>query len=666
MADDVFRGRAVIVDQMSPGLRAIREEFARLNRGISTSAAGSRRDVNAMRDSFRMIGTEIRGFTLPALSAMGLAGGGLAASVIGISRSVKGYAEKIQDLGNSSRELGLSARNIRAFELAASNVRINPGQAMQGLETFKKNAEDFQLRIGGLRDELRKLGAGDVVEAIAKARDPLDQMRIAFERMEELQKRNPAVAKRFAESMFGSAQFARMGWDELAKAMGKVGDLTKEEFERAERLNKKWNEIGKSFETLKDKILGGPLSDNMQSALGAANKGADALGQFLGKIPDSPGWGSKVEPLDPKAPSQPSNGELRLPRMIDPRRKEDTKEGTEQGVESGMEKFFQKHSSNTTGNAGGFMNAALGGTTGSLPSGGMGRWGGGGYELKGLGGGASNGQSIPAPSPGGGSRATVGGSTLDLTGSAKVGGEFMKGRERFAAELAANPALKEKLFGIVMGENKDDKAGRSVMESAMNRAVVRGTSLAQELRTTAEGGYYAGFRPGDVNRYRQRLESQLKDTLAGSNISDYATDNASQGLAARHRAKGTFPFRREYGKESFFGPDVRIGKHTKRWKALVAASEAEQRNTIGGQPVTPDDEAGVVGNARGRTFNDQWNDRIDGALGGRNMSGPTGTVNLNVTAPSGTKVEGKADGMFKEMSVKRYRQMNETGLGGGE
>jgi hypothetical protein len=98
----------------------------------------------------------------------------------------------------------------------------------------------------------------------------------------------------------------------------------------------------------------------------------------------------------------------------------------------------------------------------------------------------------------------------------------------------------------------------------------------------------------------------------------------------------------------------------------VPAVVSKQRDVIGGVPVTPEDEAGVVGNAKGRKFDDQWNDRIDGALGGRNMMSPTGTVNLSVTAPAGTKVEGKADGMFKEMSVKRYRQMGESSPTSGE
>lgn len=649
MADDVFRGRAVIVDQMTPGLRAIREEFARMNRGISTSASGSRREVDALRNSFRLIGSEIRGFTLPALSAMGLAGGGLAASVIGIAGAVKGYADKIQDLGNSSRELGLSARNIRAFELAANNVRINPGQALAGLETFKKNAEDFQLKIGGLRDELRKLGAGDVVEAIRAAKDPLDQMRIAFERMEELQKRNPAVAKRFAEAMFGSAQFARMGWDELRAAMTKVGDLTEEEFRRAERLNKKWNEIGKSFETLKDKILGGPLSDNMQSTLGAANKGADALGKLLGKIPDSPGLGSEVVPLDPnqRAPSQPSNGELRLPKMIDPRRREDTQEGTKKGVSEGMEEFFQKHSSSQTG-GGGFMNASLGGTSGSLPSGGgggSGRWGNGQFPELGRSDGTSGGTL-----PGG----------VDRSGAAAPpAGAKSENAKRIYSELRKLGHSHEQASAAL---------GHAHAESKFNPGAVgdRGTAFGfwqhrgKRWQLAQKMAKDAGASPFSPEQAARHFDFELRNGERASGnryFNSKSTRDAVTALNGYERFAGW-----QHGQRSRYSSAEGFAKSM----SGTPESVARNRDMIGGVPVTDAEKAGVVGGGGRGSFADRWGDRVDGALGGRDMGSATGTVNLNVTAPAGTKVEGKADGMFKEMAIKRYRQMNETGLGGGE
>ena len=260
----------------------------------------------------------------------------------------------------------------------------------------------------------------------------------------------------------------------------------------------------------------------------------------------------------------------------------------------------------------------------------------------------------------------------------------MEGRKRFAEELANNPALKEKLFGIVMGENKDDRAGRSVMESAMNRAVVRGTSLAAQLKLHAqsgvnEGGYYAGYRPGDVNRYRGRLEGQLADVLAGSNVSNYATDNASSWLAEKHKRNNTFRMREEYGKETFFSPDSRIRSQYERWKAMVAESEASK---VAGTPEADDidfEQGGFSRRMRGG-FSRKPNEpnaslappfgargsALDSVLGMRpQATSVQGSVNIAVSG--GAKVdEAKTSGdLFQKTRIENYKQFTPTSMGGG-
>ena len=72
----------------------------------------------------------------------------------------------------------------------------------------------------------------------------------------------------------------------------------------------------------------------------------------------------------------------------------------------------------------------------------------------------------------------------------------------------------------------------------MNRAEVRGTSLeAQAKWHESEGGYYQQGNMGsgalENAAHRAILEQSLKNVLGGSNISNYATDNASGDLAAR-------------------------------------------------------------------------------------------------------------------------------------
>ncbi|HEY6030513.1 MAG TPA: hypothetical protein VIU44_08120 [Gaiellaceae bacterium] len=146
-------------------------------------------------------------------------------------------------------------------------------------------------------------------------------------------------------------------------------------------------------------------------------------------------------------------------------------------------------------------------------------------------------------------------------------------RSRFAAELASNPALRDKVMAIAAGENNNPRANMSVMETMMNRAAMAHTTLAAQARTTAEGGYYAGYNPAAARDPRRRaiLEQHLATVLAGSNVSNYATDNSSQGLAAREKATGKFTLQAEYGGESFFSPGWGGGAMGPRSRAAYEA-----------------------------------------------------------------------------------------------
>lgn len=159
------------------------------------------------------------------------------------------------------------------------------------------------------------------------------------------------------------------------------------------------------------------------------------------------------------------------------------------------------------------------------------------------------------------------GTTGEIAGSS---GTLAQQRSRFRTELQQKPRLKEKILGISVGENKDSRANLSVMESMMNRAAMRGHTLEQEsyLHRTAPGfktapyqrgghvsGYYAGYRPQDLGRYRGMAEANLERALSGSNVSNYATGNASGKFARGRLAKGTYPggLRKLYHGEYFVG-----------------------------------------------------------------------------------------------------------------
>jgi hypothetical protein len=161
-------------------------------------------------------------------------------------------------------------------------------------------------------------------------------------------------------------------------------------------------------------------------------------------------------------------------------------------------------------------------------------------------------------------------------------------RSRFAAELRDNPALKRKIMAIAAGENLDPTANQAVLETMMNRAAMSGTSLAEQARLHKssginENGYYAGYNPKALDRPKiaGMIEKNLDKVLAGSNVSNYATDNASGSFAQKQQDSGAFKYRSSYGGETFFSPGKAGGSGSRSAQAYE-----KWVNSIGGTPST--------------------------------------------------------------------------------
>lgn len=165
-------------------------------------------------------------------------------------------------------------------------------------------------------------------------------------------------------------------------------------------------------------------------------------------------------------------------------------------------------------------------------------------------------------------------------------------RSRFAAELEAKPWLKEKIKHISLGENQDPRANAAVLETMMNRAIVRGTSLEAQARRhhssgVDEGGYYAGYAPGYSNEKSEMVDRNMANALRGSNITGYATDNSSGSLAAREIASGSFKHHGTINGESFFSPGHAEPKLRERWRELNKKAQEHERAKVATPVIDP-------------------------------------------------------------------------------
>jgi len=205
-------------------------------------------------------------------------------------------------------------------------------------------------------------------------------------------------------------------------------------------------------------------------------------------------------------------------------------------------------------------------------------------------------------------------------------------------------------------QGKNPEGTQSVVESMMNRAIVRGTSLEQQARwyRRERGGYY---EMGNMGRgalenpwHRAILEQGLRNALDGSNISDYATDNSSGGLAYRERMTGKFRFRKGYHGESFFAPGWGEPGFARRWDQWHRQVEEAEQHGNGVARLTDHirKKGSLLKNAK------------TSGLFGPAEHKVTGDASLRIALdgfPKGTRTKASADGLFKEVTVNRGRSM---------
>jgi hypothetical protein len=163
-------------------------------------------------------------------------------------------------------------------------------------------------------------------------------------------------------------------------------------------------------------------------------------------------------------------------------------------------------------------------------------------------------------------------------------------------------------------------------------------------------------------QHRAILEKSLSNALGGSNISEYATDNASGSFAERRRVTGQHRYIKGYGGESFFAPGTAEPGRAKAWDNWhKAVQDSEARGA--GAPMTP----GISGAQR--TF-ENWRGLGLGkgaAMrgGDTNSTSNSNTMSIgsmHVTVPPGSDPSAYADGITRRLGDYNNVASSNTGL----
>lgn len=211
--------------------------------------------------------------------------------------------------------------------------------------------------------------------------------------------------------------------------------------------------------------------------------------------------------------------------------------------------------------------------------------------------------------------------------------------KRFDAEFANDPQLAEDMAQISLGENQNPAANQAVLETIFNRASARGTSLRTQMQEyTGKGskGYYppSTFSGGAAAMRNSKLHAMATEHLrrarGGGNVSNYATDNSSQGLAYTERyggasgnygrpgqPPGKFTFQSEFGgsggtgssgMETYFSPGWGGGQDQyMKWRNQLDKNRGAADHS---------EEA-----ADGTSFKDRWGDSGSGSVFDKGTSG---------------------------------------------
>ncbi|MEY9428122.1 hypothetical protein ABH975_003437 [Bradyrhizobium ottawaense] len=172
-------------------------------------------------------------------------------------------------------------------------------------------------------------------------------------------------------------------------------------------------------------------------------------------------------------------------------------------------------------------------------------------------------------------------------------GILARQRAPYAAQMAANPAVKEKMMALMVAEEGGDRDARAALaESAYNRGASRNMSSIDQV---LDPRYYQPMHDGSGSyeralqrirtdpKLRAEVEQDLARATGGSNVSKLATDNASAGVARNSMTNQTHTHTTANG-ESWFRKDVRPDVHgaqavrqTKDWHDNTIAAMVDEK-----------------------------------------------------------------------------------------
>lgn len=676
--DESMKLVAEVVDRYSGPLKQMMQQLQKIGEGSKSVHEKGAKNVNDHARTYKELGEQIRrvkdngvNVLAPSLAAMGITIYGVSEGFGKLVEQLRGAGERWNTLNETVKRGGVSARYVDVYSRTLERLGLDANKAADGVanvgevfDKLKRGDPEEMGRLSGVFSNLlpyvgdlmkgakdREEATSRIMRAITDASIPIDQRR----KMAQAFGIDPALAAKSGKD-FGEALR-----DSIQRELDHPLDL--DLFKQLREAFAHLNAAQRDYQSDMISIFGPPgvrIIEGFAGALdGLGKKYREQFGGH-GTVPLQPDsiFGRMAGAMGFKT-KEPQSANERVSSAfsaLTKKEQEDTiSRGTMRGVIDALRDW--KAQSEAGKFADGLRpmafhpgsDAAAGG--GSAP-----RFGSRMFpNLNDVGGAFSKAQRD----------AISGGGATDGAGSGPTSGSLAEQRKRLAQELQSNPALRDKVLRIAANEQGRNPEGtQAVIESMMNRAIVRGTSLEKQARWhRSEGGYYdeGNMGRGALENAKSRavLENSLRNVIAGGNLSKYATDNSSGSLAARERATGKFRFRSEYGgrggtgspgMETFFAPGWAEKGLARRWdewaKETIAADQtrgARLRDMVRrGRSAPSDAELLKLGRRSD----------VGGAL-----KGSLG-VKIDVNGPKNTRVTTSQEGsLLKDVALRRGSSM---------
>jgi hypothetical protein len=295
VAEEVLRLRATVVsDEALKDIRRIGREIGLVQNMGGKGAAQAATGWAQLGKQIKGVGQELLG-AVPALGGFGLGAAGAGVAAYKLVNTLGDIAKGILDLKNTSKDIGISTSALKAFSIEAQKVGIAPEAMTQSLKNFKRNTDDFGLRMGTLRGQMIAMGAGPVLDAMNKASSEIDKLKVAFDFKEVLLQMDPTgvKAQRFFEMLGLGPDAVRLKWEDLAKTIKETPLISDEQIAKAKAYNDKLIDLGSKWDDLKTNF-GVKLFPAIGEDLRSLNLILDAINRLSDWKP--PSWLSWANP----------------------------------------------------------------------------------------------------------------------------------------------------------------------------------------------------------------------------------------------------------------------------------------------------------------------------------------------------------------------------------